>query len=901
MRLPVALVAISSTILLTGCGSLLRQAVNHRFPPVSPEMRQLGAIQAEEKSFAVLGDPSAYSFLSSTEINNYFETVLAQPIPLDKNASAYLATPPTLTGAYMTFGEQEVALVADFFVEFSGQHQGIDINGISVSGNLAVRLFPELVPSSDPSIATAVRLRPAISSVEICKLDLSKSSHKTLYWFERRDVLSTVLNSAFKAFRDNINGQLHLDLPIPLGAVKIGRNPGDSNDGVVISPPTLAAIQPQFVAGVVKVSPKGLVVLAKIRLDVLDPSAIPVNQVSPSLPPESLPKQAPKALIDTEFSKLENLVDSSIVSNFGSIPDGSNELLIKKSLIANAINTALDPKQMQISYASSLEEYGPKTDADRELHLPDKPNLHCGDLLKLSCDDPRGTCVPFLVQQAQQHKSDAENACRIASNAIGSAEGAINSACQRACVDIPWVGRVCAGDLVAPGVCESAKVILATNRAALAACQTTVDFTSRYLSAPQDITDELTQKLGLGPLDSTVCKQYDKIFNGPQCRATQAAWNLGCGTVQATIDTLLRGQVFATFDWQVTGSGNAAIKATASLSKTHVSDNLDRVDITGVTGSGSLTVEGWAKFTPKPEFYPICPPPPCLPGHDCRIILRPTTINATLADDHVGGAFGVASYPADGYPNGRNGFFIAPDSFNGNVALSVSPIGKLIRENALQLPCMFNGVLWTTYSAAEVISFTGADINLTHNFDLGRKRIAWADSQVELPTSWKNIDGQIQVVDRFKLPVNYSIENSSVVAQAGQIPAPSNTIPPAVYRRPKLLEIAAGLGTGFVLASRVAPRQSLNFWSPVIPYATVSYKYPYLGLFGAIMPGPKAGDFAGSVGLALRPFEKADRFNLLIGTRIGPSTSSLQTGPQFMFAVGWDLGRLALRGCEQCK
>ena len=250
------------------------------FPPDCPtaQSRPLG-------STSFLGTPTAYSFLSSSEVDNYLQTALAQPYPLNKETSAYLASSPVLTGAHLIFGKQEVAFATDFFVEFTGQHKGIDINRISVSGHLDVRLYPELIPSPDPSVAAAVRLRPAISSFQLCKLDLSKSSHTTLYWFERRDVLSSVLNSALEAFRDNINGQIHLDLPIPLGAMTIGKKPSDSSDGLLMNPATLAAIQPQFASGIVKVSPKGLTVLAEVRLDLLDPSAVPVHQAPPALPP----------------------------------------------------------------------------------------------------------------------------------------------------------------------------------------------------------------------------------------------------------------------------------------------------------------------------------------------------------------------------------------------------------------------------------------------------------------------------------------------------------------------------------------------------------------------------------------------------------------------------------------
>lgn len=904
--LSLSLIAACSTILITGCGSILRQAVNHKYPPVSPELRQLGAITAEEKALSSLGTPTAYSFLSSSEVNNYLQTALAQPYPLNKDTSAYLASSPVLTGAHLTFGKQEVAFATDFFVEFTGQHKGIDINRISVSGHLDVRLYPELVPSPNPSIAAAVRLRPAISSFQLCKLDLSKSSHTTLYWFERRDVLSSVLNSALEAFRDNVNGQIHLDLPLPLGAVNIGKKPGDSSDGLVMTPATLAAIQPQFASGIVMVSPKGLTVLAEVRLDILDPSAVPVHQVPPALPPESLPKQAPAKVIDAEFEKFEGLVSSSVATNFGPVPDEPSELLIKKSLIANSINAVFDSKQIQLAYASPLAEYGPQSDADKELHLPDKPNLQCDRMKQYLGCDSRGTCVPYLVGLAQQNKNVADQACSDASSAIQKVAGTIDHVCNvvNHCIGIGKY-KVCTSDIFAPGLCDSAKATLAANRAALVVCQGTVDFATKYLSAPQDITDDVTQKLGLGHLYSEVCKQYNTVFNGPQCAATKAAWDLSCGTVQLTIDTLIKGQVFATMDWGVQGVGNDAIKATASINKVHVSDNLDRADISGLSANGSVTAEGWAKFTPKPAFYPICPPPPCAPGQNCRIRLSPTTINATFDDDHIGAGFGMASFPADGYPNGRNGFFVTPDAAKIDVKLNSSLIGKLIRgnslQNALQMPCALNSVVWDTYNIADVVSLTGFDINISHTFDPGRKRVGWADSQVELPISWKNVDGQIQVADKLKLPLTFSIDSSTLSAHAGQIPAPTNASAPAVYRRPTTLEITGGLGTGFVLTSRGGPQQSNTFWSPVIPYTTLSYKSPYIGAFGALMPGPKWGDFATGVGLSSRPFPKMSRINLLVGARLGPSNADLEHGPHFMFAIGWDIDRLALRGCEQCK
>ena len=888
------LLAIAGSTVFAGCGAVIRHTANRSYPPVSPERRQLGSIQAARKQVMELSDPNAYAFIPASDLTNYVQTAVADPIPLDAAAKTFLAGPARLQSPRLKLQTQEIALASDFSLELKGEHSGLDINGVKVAGRFDIRLYPELLLV--PPASTVLRLRPAISSIEICDLDFSSTGQTTLYWLERRKLLSSILNSALKAFRDNLNGQLNLDVPVPIAPILVGREPGDNgNDGVVIRPEKLAAIQPIIAAGVVRVSGKGLMLVTKLKAAVLDPENLPKPEPPPAPPAEQIPPQATADEIDREFAKLDQAVEDLVKKSFGSYKEDGNVAAINKPLLASAFNDAFSPKQIEVGYSGPLEDQYPQKDDEKILRLPDRIDLHCDQLVNLSCD-PRGTCTNFLMHRANDVLKVQRDICSKASQELQDALATIDRACSAVCA----FGVCVALD---PILCTAAKHNKEVAQAAFLGCSAEIDTATAFLNSPDTLGRSFAGHIGLGKFYEDVCAYYDQIFNVPECRALKATWDVSCGSVQATVDNFAAGKKIGELDWRVKGSGPDAIKGQASLSAITVSDGLDRVQIDNVQAKAQVTAEGWAKFDLEPAFSTICPPPPCtVIGGDCRINLSPTTFGIRSATSTIKGSFGISSFRDDDLNRDRDAFYIDPDSFDVSVTSNLAPIGKLLRDNALKLPCSSQGIVWDTYLVTDLISFTGLDLSFPHSFDVNKTRIAWADSTAVLPVSWTRDDqGNTAVLKTLKLPIRYSLTNSMVVLQADHIAAPQLPAPSEVFVSRPLIELTGGLSTAVVFASQQSGSVQTSdvFASAINPYISVAYRTPMVGAFLSYTPGPSVSDFGVGMGLAVRPFKKFDRLTFLPGVRLGQVSHPTESGPKFMLGVGVDLGRLSIRGCDK--
>src|SRR5262249_51577243 len=152
----------------------------------------------------------------------------------------------------------------------------------------------------------------------------------------------------------------------------------------------------------------------------------------------------------------------------------------KKLFLADAVNRTFSTKQLAVSYSGSFEEHRPRSQEEKEIHLPNKPELHCEKVHDLGCDS-RGTCIPYFLGLARDESKKAQALCKRAADALGGVAGAIQSACEAVCVDTP-LGKACIGDVVNPGACASAKATKAANEGILNACRATIDLTSRFLT-----------------------------------------------------------------------------------------------------------------------------------------------------------------------------------------------------------------------------------------------------------------------------------------------------------------------------------------------------------------------------------------------------------------------------------
>jgi hypothetical protein len=854
-----------------GCGPLIRQAVNKKFPPVPPELRQLGAIEGSERSADALTTPAAYAVLTSDQVLNYAGAVMAEPIPLDANLAKYLAASPILSGFSMTLGRQEVAMTTDFHLELTGAQAGIDLSKVLVGGRIDVRSYPEFVPSESPTIAAAVRLRPALSNLEICDLDLSKTQHKLLYWFEKRKLLSAALNTTLAAFRDNINGRLYLNIPLPLGSVELGRKPEDQGKGgVTITPATVALIQPEITDAVVEVAPTGIRVISGLRIDLLDPSQKPQPQLPPNLPSEPLPGQASQNDIAQHFQNLDRQVDHLLAKTFGSTPLPSpNAALISTHFLSESVNQVFNNKTIGVSYVGPIPENDSKPGGD-EIDLPPAPNLYCSDLANIDCN-PRGTCVPYLQQLAHTMLEKAEGDCKIASGLLNDALGAIGKACQVLCVDLPFVGNVCAGDLVDPGGCTIARHNQDVANGLLAVCQGTINLADGFLNGVSMAPGEFASRIGKGDFYKNVCTYYDKILDAPDvlaCKGLEAAWKTSCGVVQSVVDKV-GGAKIGTLDWSIQGTGNDALNANTSFQSFRVDDQLSRVSIAKVNASGTGNVQGWAKVNLDPIFYPVCPPV-CI-GGDCRIHLDPTTLSFTLpSDTQLGAGFGIASFadPADGHS--RPGVFLTPDPLNVTISAQNSAISALLRKNVINLPCIYNTVTWGTYALADLLTLFGTT-DVSVQVSPGRQRVGWADTTVQLPLATKPLP----------MPVSASQATNAIAMSAGALP-PAPISPPAQVTQSAVLELSGGIGgTAVFRGSSVQGAFS-----------------PYVALFpGGQRVGPFAGLVVGSqvgfgYGAAVRPFKRFDKLLFLVGAR------AASDGLRPTVGLAWQFGHLQLTGCE---
>jgi hypothetical protein len=351
LRHRVSVLAIVATLPLSGCGPMILRSVNSKFPPVSPEQRQLGAIETAHKAIASLSVPNSYAFIPTADLSNYVLTAAKYPFPLSSDQDI-LAAAPSLGSPSLTLGKQEIVFSSDFALDLKGTHLKMDMSGIKVRGTVDVRLYPELVPSAAGGNILGVRLRPAITSMRITAVDLSSSKHPILYWFQRRQAISTPINLALTTFRDNINGKLHLDVPFPLAPITVT----SGQAGFSIQPTKLLAIQPGITSAVVRISPKGLLLASMLRMDILDPNNLPKPQPPIVLPPEPLPSQVSAARIESEYSQLDREVEGLVVEAFKAYKQDGIVASINKNLLSDAFNKIFNNQKITVSYSGPLDE-----------------------------------------------------------------------------------------------------------------------------------------------------------------------------------------------------------------------------------------------------------------------------------------------------------------------------------------------------------------------------------------------------------------------------------------------------------------------------------------------------------------------------------------------------------------
>src|ERR1700722_11579738 len=86
LRRSLTLSLVAVTFMLTGCGAIIRHAVNKKLPSISPEQRQLGAIEVSQKNLGTLSSPNSYAFIPASDLINYVDTVAVNPAPLNSAA-----------------------------------------------------------------------------------------------------------------------------------------------------------------------------------------------------------------------------------------------------------------------------------------------------------------------------------------------------------------------------------------------------------------------------------------------------------------------------------------------------------------------------------------------------------------------------------------------------------------------------------------------------------------------------------------------------------------------------------------------------------------------------------------------------------------------------------------------
>jgi hypothetical protein len=865
-----ALAAIAA-LTTTGCGPIIRQAVNKRFPPVSPEQRQLGSIEQSEQYATALKTPKVYAFVTANQVSNYAAAVVAKCLPMTTNQvlndaggpaakclpltdalRQYVSGPPGLSGFSMTFGRQEVAIHADFRAGLTGTHGNVDLSQVGIAGTVDINSYPEFVGSTDPMIASVVRLRPALINLQLCDLDLSKTKYHALYWLEKRKLVSAALDAVLAAFRDNVNGQLQFDVPLPIPSIQLDPDVGGS---LSLDPSTLAYLQPEIADAAVEVSPAGIRVIADVHVDVLNEEPSP--QTNPGPLPNSVPAQAPESDIAQHFQDLDRKVGDLLMQAFGSttVASDTNVALISKDVLADAINGVINDRTVDLKYNGTVT----LDNMVSPLNFPAAPNLYCGNLSQAGCD-PGGSCVPWEVQQARNVLSTG---CQVAQGALHAANDALDKACNT-CVTLPKLGRVCTKDLSLGG-CSALQATADAAQKALDQCNGFVNDANQLVNQGARISDSLANKIGLV---KDACTVYDKVFKTADdavCKAGLASWLVNCSIVQDGLNAA-SGQTIATAAWNAKGAGQASGK----VDSLKIDNQLSTIVITGAEATGHANVDGSVTVTFQGAMTKLCPGP-----------ARPISFNSVgadvkLLDPTLSGAFGIADFAYNATM--RPGFFVAPNPIDVFVSVQNSDISSVIRKNVGSLPCNYDPATWWAWAYADIGLLTGStDVNT--NFTPPRTRIGWAAYDVPLP-----------VAEDVKMHVEGSIQPAALEITADPLmPALNVNTGADQVTRSTILGVSAGVGGAF--AFRARPNTGSSVQPTAAPYAMLFGSSSRIGLFTSLLLGSDVGF---GFGTAIRPFKGIDKLLFLAGGRLGAGGDGLRP----MVGVAWEFGRLDLYGCQ---
>jgi hypothetical protein len=875
----------------TGCGALIRQEVNKKFPPITEEQRQLGAIQTAIQGAESNQHPNTLASLPAADLTNYLRAVLSEPLPYDAKTSAYFEGTPTFTGTTITLGKQELQLVTDFAFTLKGSWDSIDLNHIAVGGHLSLRLMPEVV-TDQQSHDVFVRLRPAVTNIELCQLDFSKTSHATLYWFERRHLLSTAFNTLTIAFRDNVNGALSAAaVPIAMPAISVGRDPTEPpTNGVIITAPVISVVKPYLANGFVLVAPDSLKVLGTIATRVYDPANVPPEPVRQQAPPEPIPDSASSSEIDLAYTRLAADTEQQIANAFGSdVGLTQPTILAQKAFIAAAINGAFQNRTANVTYQGPLAEHTPENDDQRTIRLPSKPpSLYCEKTPLLRCDI-KGVCQPYLVQLAVSKREEAKATCADIASKLQGVASTINSACQAVCF-----AGICLGDVVAPGECAQARSSHAALEAAQNLCQATIDAVTGFLDLGSVTSSQIAHQLGVGDFYDKVCTYYDTVFNKPECEALETTWKTGCGVVQGVLDTLIVGQKVGEDDWMYRGVGPSAVTGTVTLQSVVVDPTMTKVSV-GATANGSVTVEGRFQLTKvEPLFLPICQP------SLSPVVLRPTSINFSMDNHVVTGAFGITPFTDPDSGKQRNAFAFNVDPISVTVSVDRWPIHVLLRDNFVNLPCVYNGVVWWTYAVADLLMVAGNPLTMTNVVAPPPARVGWADSHEHIPYAWAVVGGATTVSKTFAVDAHFATSATALSATLDNIPPQSTTVSPR--RHETAWALNGGLGESITIGQ---PVQGLGygdqvgrFASAINPFIALGFGKSEFGPIVGISAGPRLATLGLLVGASAQPFSGVRRLTVFGGVRLSTGTERPGQGVRLAFGAGWVFGHLRLRGCE---
>jgi hypothetical protein len=881
-----------------GCGALIRREMDRRYPPVSGELRQLAVIRSSIAEAERLPKATLSVFLPASELSNYVRRVLAEPLPLTADAEKVLKEAPALSATDLRLGRQELVLSTDFMLVLARGTGPLDVSDVHVGGRLSVRLMPELLPAPLNGDAV-IRLRPALSSVQVCDVDLSRSKLSKWQLLTKRGVVSGVINTAAAAFRDNLNGQLaSMLVPLPFEPIAVGRRPEENGkDGVTLTPSVVALIDPFLTQGVIYISPEGVRIVGAADTRILEPNA-PIPQPVPSPVFETVPAQASESEIALAYEALTNAVNRRL-SEMSTVIDRPGQLTgdLATPVIASAINKAFEGRTLRADYSGPVKEERPCQDGDpcdpdpRELRLPGNgPQLHCENFDRFSCD-PRGTCVPYFEGVAKDMLANAKSDCARLAGDLDRLGGDINKACEALCYR-----GVCLGDVVAPDTCAQARNRKEAIAPLKAACDATVQLTQNFLGAPQALVKDFADSIGQGPFFRDFCTFYDRAVNKQECELFKGAGRVGCESLQSLLDQGFKMHaLLATIDWAYKGVDERALQGTVDLQRVRVSPSLETVDLQA-TGGGAMRVEGWFKHVQtNPSLLAACPPPPCLDhNNDCRIVLHPTTITFKLEGSGASATFGIQTFKDDTQQD-RPGFFYDLNKLSITATVGAWPIQQLLRENNARLPCIFGALTWENYAIADLIVGLQGKQERTQDIDQAPTRIGWADGKMKVPVAWKpggSAGAPPTVLKEVELGVTYSLPGGVARAKVQPFPELPAVAPSSFAERPFRLTGVLGMGPTFGGKAESGGGFTYQFgrYFSASPYLAIEpWRFPVSPMVGFAF-GPRLAGPGFMLGASARPVASVPKLTVYGGARFGGGT-------RLVIGAGWEVLDLKLNAC----